>query len=59
MSNEKGVSQRKMIYWILGALFALFVLIILYSCCWVSGMADRQSEEHYRTGKIQQEKIQS
>ena len=48
-----------MIYWIFGALFALIVLIILYSCCWVSGMADRQSEEYYRTGKFQKEPIQS
>lgn len=44
-----------MIYWILGAVFALIITVILYSCCWVSGMADRQLEEDFRTGRFRQD----
>ena len=58
MSIEEGVSQ-KMIYWILGAVFALVITVILYSCCWVSGMADRQSEEYFQNGKFRQDACHS
>ena len=37
-----------MAIWIAAGVVVLAVTVVMYCCCWVSGMADRRSEAYFQ-----------